>query len=783
MIVSQTYPNLVNGVSQQAQPLRLAGQCEQQVNAVASIVEGLKKRPPSQHLSKLTNSTWVKPKIHTINRDANEQYIVAVINGDMFVWDVNGNLKTLTFPSGKAYLTVAGNPSDQFHLQSIADTTFVVNREITTALSSTKSPTQNPIAMVWVKIGVNGQDYSLTLGTTTVTHTTSATVAVKTTDVVSALITAMNTALAGAASQWSITSNDSIIIISRVDNADFVIDASDSYGNTAMQLVKGSVQNFGDLPAYAIDGFVVEIQGDTSTNADNYWVKFTATNAGSVVAGPGTWAETVAPNLSIAFDNTTLPWILQRQSDGTFQFKPETWASRLVGDDLTAPQPSFVGNTINDVFLFRGRLGFLSDENVILSEAGNDLNFWRTTAVTLIDSDPIDIENGSASVAIFYAAVPFHDKLILFSQESQHTLTGGLTSNGDVLSNVTARLTLSTQYDALTVPRPINVGSSIYFPYNRGDFSGVREYFVQDQSDSYDSADITAHVPTYIAGSIYSLSANMSDEYCVFLSDGSPNSLYLYQWKWSDQTKAQSAWGRWDFDAPVIAAEFLANKLYLIFQRSDGVYLEFVDFLKLQDPGSPYITHLDRRDSPVSPTVTNGQTSFLTPYTATNLTVVTAMGRVLPVVSQTNNMDGTWTVVVTGTATTSDWVGVPYTFCYQFTPPFVKGRIMPGDAALPNYDGRLQIYTFRIRYNLSGYFQAIVQPDPVNTYTTTFTGKITSSQFNVIGASPLESGTLTLPIRAWNEGLVIKLVNNSHKPCAFISAEWTGQFTPRSRRV
>lgn len=781
MIVSQTYSNLVNGVSQQAQPLRLAGQCEQQINAVASIVQGLKKRPPSQHLAKLNASTWVKPKIHTINRDAQEQYIVALINGDIFVWDVLGNAKTVTFPDGKDYLDVVGNPCDQFHLQSIADTTFVVNREVVTAMSTSKSPVQHPVALIWIKEGVNGQDYTVVLNSTSATHTTSATAAVKTTDIVSALITAINTALGGASTDWSIVGADSIIVISRVDHADFTIDVSDSFANEAMQLVKDEVQIFGDLPAYAPDGFVVEIRGDTTTNADNYWVKFTATNSGTT--GPGIWSETVAPNINISFDTTTMPWILQRQSDGTFQFKKESWTDRLVGDATTVPQPSFVGNTINDVFLFRGRLGFLSDENVILSEAGNDLNFWKTTAVTLVDSDPIDIENGSANVAIFYSAIPFNDKLILFSQESQHTLTGGLTANGDVLSNVTARLTLSTQYDALTVPRPINVGSSIYFPYDRGDFSGVREYFVSDQSGANNSADITAHVPTYIEGTIYSLSANMSEEFCVFLADGAPNSLYLYQWKWSDQTKAQSAWGRWDFDGAVVGAEFISNKLYLIFQRSDGVYLELVDFLKLQDAGSTYITNLDRRVHPGSTSVSGGQTSFQLPYTATGLLVVTAVGRNLPVVSQTSNGDGTYTVVVSGTATTSDWVGIPYTFLYEFTPPFMKGRIMPGDAALPNYDGRLQIGTFRIRYNETGYFQATVQPDPVNTYTVVFTGRITSSQNNILGSSPVESGTLTLPVRALNEGLVIRLQSSSYKPCAFISAEWTGQFTPRSRRV
>ena len=43
--VSTTVPNLVQGVSQQAPSLRFNGQCEEQTNAVGSVIKGLIKRP------------------------------------------------------------------------------------------------------------------------------------------------------------------------------------------------------------------------------------------------------------------------------------------------------------------------------------------------------------------------------------------------------------------------------------------------------------------------------------------------------------------------------------------------------------------------------------------------------------------------------------------------------------------------------------------------------------------------------------------------------------------
>ena len=52
-LVSRTIPNLVQGVSQQPEVLRLSSQATQQLNGFSSVVEGLKKRPPTNYIAKL----------------------------------------------------------------------------------------------------------------------------------------------------------------------------------------------------------------------------------------------------------------------------------------------------------------------------------------------------------------------------------------------------------------------------------------------------------------------------------------------------------------------------------------------------------------------------------------------------------------------------------------------------------------------------------------------------------------------------------------------------------
>ena len=55
-LVSTSIPNLLNGVSQQPAPLRQVTQGETQTNALSSVIDGLIKRPPTEHLHKLFNT-------------------------------------------------------------------------------------------------------------------------------------------------------------------------------------------------------------------------------------------------------------------------------------------------------------------------------------------------------------------------------------------------------------------------------------------------------------------------------------------------------------------------------------------------------------------------------------------------------------------------------------------------------------------------------------------------------------------------------------------------------
>ena len=55
-LLVNSVPNLAQGVSQQPDNLRFPGQCDEQINAWATVVEGLVKRPPTTYTKKLLDT-------------------------------------------------------------------------------------------------------------------------------------------------------------------------------------------------------------------------------------------------------------------------------------------------------------------------------------------------------------------------------------------------------------------------------------------------------------------------------------------------------------------------------------------------------------------------------------------------------------------------------------------------------------------------------------------------------------------------------------------------------
>ncbi len=893
-LISETVPNLINGVSQQPAALRLSSQAELMTNCFPSVVLGLGKRPPTSNITKLFSGTLADAFMHTINRDSTERYIVIITDGVLKVFDaITGAAQTVNFgahvetslravtsttigaqatvaiagatghinftttgtfvatisyessalgnftdtvllgtrtgphdtdfsitnghavrarvsayTSGSITTTMGWNdtsyitgaaPSDDIRAVTVNDHTFIVNAGKTVAMFDAEvsvSPSSTAGALVFVKqISFNVQ-YDIEInGVNVATYTAGASGAILTTTAASNLLADLNTSLP---SGWTFALEANTISIIKDDGTSFEIKVIDSQGDTHLLIAKDTVQKFTDLPTTAPTGFIVEVIGDNTSNFDNYFVKFVPNNEDAAF-DKGQWFETVKPGIAWEIDPKTMPHILRRNSDGTFTFLSQSWGKRNVGDLDSAPTPSFVDQTIEDVFFFKNRFAVLSDENVILTEHGKFFNFFKTSVVAFLDTDPIDVGSNHTKVSLLKFAVAFNKKLLLFSDLTQFVLTGG-----DILTQETVSIDVTTEYPSTLKARPIGVGRTVFFPVKKGDsWSGMREYQVLlgTETNAEDAADITAHVPKFLPSGVYKLATAVNENMLAALTTGSPTAMHPYKYFWSGESKLQSAWLTWTFnDTTLLNVDFIDSKMFIIFQRSDGVYLESMDISEgLVDPdmehintSSQYLTHLDRRIDDTQLTsatydAVTDQTTLTLPYDLNTGATYQVITRAY---DEANNVPGE---ILQGLQTSGDdqllldgdqtavkfWVGETYEQRFQFSTLNIKEKTRAGAEAVIKA-GRLQLKTMKLAYAGTGYFNVEVKHQHIDD------PSVYEATGNVLGVSAdldtptIADGDFLFPILSKNDEVTIDLVNDTHLPARWISAEWEAFFHARS---
>ena len=99
--ISQSIPNLLGGVSQQPDPLKIPGQVREAENVLLDPTFGCRKRPPTKFINQLATDIPKDATWFPIFRDQNERYIVAIYkdgsnNTQIKVWDADtGVAKTV----------------------------------------------------------------------------------------------------------------------------------------------------------------------------------------------------------------------------------------------------------------------------------------------------------------------------------------------------------------------------------------------------------------------------------------------------------------------------------------------------------------------------------------------------------------------------------------------------------------------------------------------------------------------------------------------------------------
>lgn len=840
--VAVTIPNLIQGISQQPDAQRDPSQGEIQINGVSSIAEGLRKRDNSRTLALVSSTSFGDAFFHTILRDSQEEYLAVISSSGVQVFDLEGNAEQVIEDSSSFdYLSTVTDARQQIRAVTIADYTFITNTLTATAMDPAIAPVPARPAdhecLIWVKQAVYGNEYKVNVNGTQVTVetpvaavvTSGSTVTenrIDSADIAQQIRAGLNQGLSG----YTISRSGSVLWI-RGDDP-ITVSATDAKANATITAILNEVQVFTELPTIAPEGYQVEIVGDPGTAFDNYYVEFEPRSGNF---GEGAWAETVSPGVEYKVDPDTMPHVLIRRTNGTFWFgavngqtvgnlpgNVPSWGERVAGDYETVPDPSFIGYAINDIFIYKNRLGFLADENVVLSRVREFFEFFPETVTTVLDTDPIDVVASNNRVSVLRYAVPYQDELILFSSQIQFRFNAAET----ILTPATAQITVLTQFDVDVNVRPQQAGGGIFFMQSNGQWSQMREFAVRGAGTALtaDAADLTGYVSSYVPDECFKLTINDTGNSAFLISSknvtinqGAPvdyrKRIYTYKWFLRNQgsgvERVQNSWSYWEFGADeVLQIVCIRETLYCLMRYGTAIYLESISVLDRAEEAvfAPYPMLLDRLTGtstsvPAPVRMNNGvynaqtkETTFTLPYIATNEVQVWSAYNMNP---QSNDKPGpvllgstdTGTqVVVHGDWSSEEiWAGERYEFRYRFS----RFKLMQdiGGGKAPRNVIRTQVRQAKLGYHESGFFQARTLPEHRSEGLYTFDGTISAVRGASIG-TPTDmltqetpryyEGVFNIPIMGRGDRVIVELLNDSPHPSKFSTIEWIGGITSRS---
>lgn len=784
-LLSTSISNLTTGVSQQPPALRLDTACQEMINAWPSVVSGLSKRPPSKALSVLNADTNTDSIGYIIDRDPSYRYMVLIHNTNLRVYDLNtGVEQSVSFPDGKGYLSSASY-LDAFKFVTVGDTTFVLNRERVTAATANYEPASparvNPTSRVtfYVTNAVPNSYYNIYVDNVlkasflTNKNVDAASALQSTTQIAEGLKVYLE--LAG----YTVTQVGSTLSVTGISaTADVVTNSTN--GDKILKWYRDEVASFSDLPPSEVQNRVVRIKGNVTGSEDDYYVRF----------DDSIWKETVGYGHVQGPDASTMPHVLVRNVDGTWTFKRHSWAERVAGDSTSNPVPSFIGFKIRDIFLNANRMGFVSEENVIMSESNEYENYFRTTLTTLVDSDPVDVSVLNNNVNILQHAIAYNTEILLLSDQNQFRYT-----YDGYLGPRTVKTQYSSSFNCSRRVMPVNIGGSVFFVDDQttSSFARIFEYYPKENNTGDDADDVTAAIPEYITGTVKWIAGSSSSK-TLFVSNGT-NTLYLYKWFWSGDRKVQNAWGKWVFNdcLNLVWGAISQEKLYLVLRRSSGFSLEVIDLKEDVFTSNTNFNPLVDRYTNVaagsmSYNAVTDRTTITIPY-STSATVEVLASEVgsgstllknirYPVTKVSNTV-----VTVPGNLTSQTvTVGIPYTMEYQFSPFYIRQPKGNGEVII--LDGRLQVRYLVVEYHDTFYFSSEVSRVGGDISIMEFTGQTLGSEAATLGSLSFNSGVFRIPVMGEGTQTAVTLKNDSPYPSYFGSAEVLAQYYPKaSRRV
>jgi len=566
--VSDTLGPMLQGVSQQPERIRLAGQVSEQQNMISNVSTGLTTRSGSMDTGVISTDVLADYAFSDVEFNG-KQYLMAHKAGDLKIWDSTGTSYGVNWnaPTGltPAFIQNYFGTNMRFHV--IDGKILALNRDIVvrhdpaSALGSPRYAGYADIRgtafskrfqlTVILPAQGSGPRVERAYAYTTPDGTTAGDAAKATPEYITTVLRDQINADGWITDQGVAAAARYGILVVHGYTRPIVLAGDDNAGNSFMKVADGTTDKVEDLPRSALRSTETLVTGESTTD-DDYYLTFihdddSAGNQPSL-GDAGYWKETVKRNEPLKLLDYTMPMTLQ-ESGGTFTVSVTDWAGRVVGDLNTNPFPSFLDHTIRDLQTFEDRLVFCSGENVVMSRSGEPFNFFRKSAAVLVPDDRIDIRTSAENSVSLDWMIPFDNDLVILSDpgDGQYIIEGG-----SGITPQTATMTLTTSYRMEGFARPAVTGRTMIFPFGVGSYSGLKEFFTHDSVTTNGADTITENVDRYITGNVTNLTA-MNNQNMLFVQTDDPEmkTVWTYRYLWDGTERLQSAWSKWQFNDKV----------------------------------------------------------------------------------------------------------------------------------------------------------------------------------------------------------------------------------------
>ena len=558
-----------------------------------------------------------------------------------------------------------------------------------------------------------------------------------------------------------------------------------------LRVMSGEVSNVDDLPSQCKHGYVVKV-ANSEADADDYYVKFFGHNDRD---GDGVWEECAKPGRNIEFDKGTMPIQLVRQANGTFTVSQSTWENAEVGDDLTNPNPSFVGKTVKQLIFFRNRLVFLSDENVIMSRPGEFFNFWSKTATTFTPQDVIDLSCSSEYPAIVYDGIQINAGLLLFTKNQQFMLT----TDSDILSPETAKINAVSSYNFNEKTHPVSLGTTVAFIDNANQFTRFFEMSNIVRQGEPDVVDQSKVISRLLDKNINIVSVSRENS-VVFFSQKDSDKIYCFRYFTSGDKRLLQSWTTWTITGNIQYHCMLDDALYVVTRNNNKDQMVKYS-LKLDDNGhfvtdtkgtastdddSIYRVHLDHSSSVTAASNTYNTTTVKTTipkpngYESTKQLVAydtdagNDLGRYALVTVSGSNLEipGNW-------SNNSFVIGYLYEMDVQIPTLYVTQQV--GDKFRSDAKSSLIVHRIKFSFGPLGVYSTTIEregkPDFTETKELGLAGVVGANRLPIV-PEVIE----TVPCYERNINLKVNVKSEHPAPATLYSLAWEGDFTNRFYR-